>query len=418
MVLSAVFDGTCRAVAAPEAELDFAHWSVPQFLAYAREHNPLYLAAAQSVKLAEADLITAGLLPNPVLSYQEQFIGGLAKSQGGQTERAPGIAMDIDISGRWFKRQEAARHALRAQAFGYEEFDRLFRSTFTRAFFRHLFLQEQVTIRKRFLENYEKLVAASRTRAASGDLSRFELDRLELERLRYEADEGLAEQQVETSMRGLLRLLGEAADGPLPSLPRKLEFKPLAALGVRVDTAGPNHRPDLARLEAELAQSQSIVGLKRREAFPKLSWNAEYRFKGPEKYPGFGFSLALPLFDRNQGEIARAEANRRILEHRVEARRLEIQSEIQTALSELRRRERLLLDWEARGLLSKNESVGRRALEAYVQRAYSLVAFLESQRETLKVQQDYYEQLYLYYLAIESYETAVSSAGSSATSNL
>ena len=67
--------------------------------------------------------------------------------------------------------------------------------------------------------------------------------------------------------------------------------------------------------------------------------------------------------------------------------------------------------YETINLLEKNKEVQGKFRTAYNRGASNLVTFLEAEKNYITVLRGYYEQLYLYYNAIESYKAAIGKLG-------
>ena len=61
--------------------------------------------------------------------------------------------------------------------------------------------------------------------------------------------------------------------------------------------------------------------------------------------------------------------------------------------------------------MDKNKEVQGKFRTAYIRGASNLVTFLEAEKNYITVLKGYYEQLYLYYNAIESYKASIGKLG-------
>jgi cobalt-zinc-cadmium efflux system outer membrane protein len=97
-------------------------------------------------------------------------------------------------------------------------------------------------------------------------------------------------------------------------------------------------RPDLAASRSNLEQYRSLDRLATREALPNLRVQGIAEREGPGAATrwGLGLSLALPLFDRNQGIRFSRDAEVREASLRVDASRLQVQTEVRDALQAYR----------------------------------------------------------------------------------
>jgi outer membrane protein TolC len=159
-------------------------------------------------------------------------------------------------------------------------------------------------------------------------------DRVALQAARAALDK--LDQRQLTLKHQLNTLLGLAPDAATP-LADTVELPPFDPAAVRASLPGlPDRRPDLLALRMGYAQADEQV----REAilmqFPDLvlgggfnSDNAKVINGGPN------LSVGLPIFDRNQGGVAMANATRAQLHAEYSARLAAVTAEVESTLSEI-----------------------------------------------------------------------------------
>ncbi len=398
-------------------------WSIEEIEEYAISNNPLYLSAKQNINIAKGDVITASLYRNPIFSYQSQFLpfGNTttntllgSTSTGGPVEHAPSITQDIDVAGVISQRTKVAQKGLEVSIYDFEDFDRLFRLRLRQNYWLYLYTQELVNFQEDFYDNYSDLVKSTSFRAEKGDISPLEYDRILLEKLRIEKD--LRDAQILRSQiaRDLRFLIGISPKNQTLVFKEKLKYISIQELGLRLKDFTIEDRPDLKKLYAQVVQSKLNIELKKKEgnAVTFLNLGGEFRQKGNESYTGVFASIPLKIFDRNQGEILKSEEQykKAILDY--ESKRKQIYAEVRYAIKELLSREELLQNYQKVNLLEKNREIQAKYRKAYLRGATNLVTFLEAERNYLTVLRNYYEQLYLYYNAIENFRAAIGKLGS------
>ncbi len=409
---------------AEDIESVLSEWSIDKIEKYATTNNPLYLAEKQNINILRGDVITAALYRNPVLNYQAQFLPlnsnasynpftGGSTSAGGAPEYAPSITQDFDVGGVINKRTEVAKKGFLAQIASFEDFDRLFRLRLRQNYWLYLYVNELIHFQKDFYINYNDLLKLTKFRADKGDISPLEYDRLNLERIRIEKeykDSEILRAQVAKEMRFLI---GISPKNQVLVINGKLKFFSTKDLGLDLVSFNIEDRPDLKSLQLNASKNRLNIELKKKEGSiaPFLNLGGEVRNKGNETYAGIFATIPLKVFDRNQGEILKAEELYKKSSLEVESKRKQIYAEIRAAVRELISREELLSSYESINLLEKNKDVQGKFRTAYIRGASNLVTFLEAEKNYLTVLRGYYEQLYLYYNAIESYKAAIGKLG-------
>ncbi len=407
-----------------DIETNLADWSLDKIEKYATSNNPLYLAEKQNISIIRGDVISAALYRNPIFNYQAQFlpingatsvynpITGYSNS-GGPPEFAPAITQDFDVGGVIEQRTQVAKKAFLAQIASFQDFDRLFRLRLRQNYWLYLYVSELINFQKEFYLNYNDLLKLNKFRAEKGDISPLEYDRLILERIRIEKDYKDSEILRAQVAKDLRFLIGISPKNQILVLNGKLKFFSTKDLGLNLLDFNIEDRPDLKSLQLNVAKNRLNIELKKKEGglAPFLNLGGEVRHKGNETYAGMFATVPLKVFDRNQGEIVKAEEQYKKSVLELESKRKQIYAEIRAAVRELNAREELLSSYETINLMDKNKEVQGKFRTAYIRGASNLVTFLEAEKNYITVLKGYYEQLYLYYNAIESYKASIGQLG-------
>lgn len=307
-----------------------------------KNYSPELQAERSQVAMAQADLMAAQTYSNPSVEFTTK-----------RGEQQTTLSTDVPIFGQRGKRIEAAQagiEAARAQL----------RLVYARAlqdaardFMSLLVAQER---EQRWVEARQDLETAVRIVAGqveAGSRSRYDLTRLEIERATLEAS--LAEAQTET----LLASANLAADVGEPAWrPRALGSIVPRWETLSFDAMWPQARERLPVVRAALADvefANRIIDMERREAYPVPQISVgrinERDDVGARAHnTQYGVSMAIPLFDRNQGPIARAEAQAQGMRLRSRAVILVAEGELRRATEQLNRRQQLTERFEKEGL--------------------------------------------------------------------
>lgn len=155
--------------------------------------------------------------------------------------------------------------------------------------------------------------------------------------------------------------------------------------------------PSVAAAEATLQAAELAVVRERRSVFGAPSLQAGVEWGDPasdsahELLPTFGVSIPLPLFDRNRGPIAQAQAERDRARAELAAARLLVQQRLVEGLRERESlRARLVRDQD---LVVRAERVAAKSLTAYREGASALPAVLEARRAARDVLGQYVDDL-------------------------
>jgi cobalt-zinc-cadmium efflux system outer membrane protein len=140
-----------------------------------------------------------------------------------------------------------------------------------------------------------------------------------------------------------------------------------------------DNRPDLRAAEADRERARADHRLARANAWWDITPQVEYQRIGPDDTIGFGISFPLRIFDRNQGEIARTQAEITRVDAFREATALQVLAALDTDReAALIQRERVI---SLRDVYLPKARQARDTVEyAYRRGGQSLLDFLDAQR--------------------------------------
>ena len=167
------------------------------------------------------------------------------------------------------------------------------------------------------------------------------------------------------------------------------------------------NRPDIRAAEAAREKARADANLARANAWWDVTPQLEYkRTDSNEQTVGFGITMPLRIFDRNQGEIARTRAETSRVDAVREAVANEALSEVDTAFSTLlTEREKVVA---LRDIYLPKAQKARDTVEfAYRRGGASLIDFLDAQRTYRETSLEYLRALGNYATARYQLEAAV-----------
>jgi cobalt-zinc-cadmium efflux system outer membrane protein len=396
-----------------EARAEGGSLTMEQAVAIALERNRDAIAARLEMRAAELDKVAAGLYPNPVLSYS---IGNLPIGSGSPynvTSGAPAspgffsqpvhnvaLAEIIDVWSKRGARLRAADRGLEHRRFAVEDALREIAYAVRSAFADVVREQSERQLSYDIRDRYAETVRLSRTRFSAGEISESEFRKIELEGLKYQTAVIAADTEYDLARTKLAALLAlpSVADLPQPlvdEVPSEPAL-PEAALVARAL----ERRPDVRAAERARALAEANLGAARREALPDLTLSASYthsEFTVSGDNPntlGFGLALPLPLFDRNQANIGRAELDIRRAANETARLEIVVRSEVGEAARKFERAKLLLGVFEQGGMLDRADNALRVAEKSYKAGAISLIELLEAQRTYLETRAEYLRAQY------------------------
>lgn len=347
--------------------------SLEQLEQMALEGNPTLAQAAAQVQVAAGRTLQAGLYPNPSVGYSGAEISGPASGgeHGGFVQQTIVTAGKLGLSRAVFQQEQAqAEEQAKAQRLRVLNSVRLL-------YYQTLGAQHLVSWRKRLAALAQEAVDISHQLFNVGQADQPDLLQAEVEAQQAQLDLGTAQHDLERSWRQLAAVVGN------PSLKRQ-------ALAGKLDEALPELDWDksLATLLEESPERKvAQVGVQRAEAALKraqVEWIPDVTLRGGIYYnferfaPGNavigpeGFAeirIPLPVFDRNQGNIAAAQADLERARREVQRVELSLRQRLSATFAEYLTIRRTVETYSTRIL-----PTARQAYELYLQRYQQMAA--------------------------------------------
>ncbi|MEZ5351329.1 MAG: TolC family protein [Bryobacteraceae bacterium] len=381
-----------EAVAPPPLSLDQAtHEAIA---------NNLDLAAERlNISVAEASEITARLRPNPVLTVAGQTLNLLGAAYNPNTPLGPNqlnLHTDFPFE-RGHKREERialAREEKTLAELGVREIMRQVVFGVQTAFVDVQEARERLNLAMENLRSLEGVVAVNEARFRSGDLAQVELERSRVAALQYRTAVQQAQLQVDQAKTRLQLLIGRKQTTPGFEVQSEIRRDEVATTESEIAKLALARRPDLLLSQRTQARSQADLRLQLANGVTDYTIGAEYTRQSAWGVSGSSvgvyFSVPLRVYNRNQGEIARAQREIALAKARSEATVVSIQSEVQRAWRQYTVSKELLASVE-RGMLAKAKSVRDTTEYSYRRGEASLVEFLDAQRAFNDVMQTFHE---------------------------
>jgi cobalt-zinc-cadmium efflux system outer membrane protein len=373
------------------------------FEAMALQRNPTLAQADAAIRAAEGRQRQAGLFPNPVAGY---FLEEFAfRSPGESAEQGAFIEQTIPLGGKLGKaRNVFARE--RDQAVIQAEAQRLrLTNSIRMLYFETLGTQRLVELRADLSRLAREAVAITKELANVGQADRPDQLEIEIEAERAEIEFLNAQNDWTRAWQTLAAMVGN------PTLaPARLAGNPeddLAPLNETqlLDTLL-QQSPDLRVAKAGVERARAVVVRERAERVPDLflrgglGYNYE-RFepvspslagqrKGVEGRLEVGVNV--PIFNRNQGGIAAAEADLAIAERDVERVQLELRTRFAAGFREYRNAQQLAERYRT-NVIPRAREAYETYLKNFRQMAASYPQVLIAQRTLFQVEVEYAKAL-------------------------
>jgi cobalt-zinc-cadmium efflux system outer membrane protein len=303
----------------------------------------------QELTQADADIITAGLRTNPLVYMDSQMIpyGSFDQERpGGPTQYDVNITLPWDVSGKRQARTVVARMARTSIEAQFQDVVRRQLDGLYRAFVDLQSARLDVLTARAALARQQGLLADLERR--EGDAERRAAGVANLAFLIEQTRAALADAEAEydearETMGVLLNLPPGEVGGLEPTGSLRVVTPPppgeqLVSLALRL-------RPDIAAARSGVSRASAELKLQRANRFDDvylfydpltIQDNSPYDAASASSW-GVGLTFALPIFNRNQGNIARAESNIAQTKTELSAAERRVVAEVRLAEREFRR---------------------------------------------------------------------------------
>jgi outer membrane protein, heavy metal efflux system len=313
--------------------------------------GPALNAAAEVVAQARADLTTASLFPNPQLTGATtlQKLGGhfTPENPGGPPQYSIDVAQPLDpiLFGKRTAAIQSAKRALDVAGADFAEAQRQRRADVAAAFFDALETRATLGLVRADLEALRRVETLTRRRLELGGAPPIDVDRARLAVASAAQDLRNAELAEVGALTTLRALLGRTAAEPGFGIQGTLEVDAPAPAPDIEAVAGiaEDQRPDVVSLKRQVARWEAEARLQRRQGLPTLQAQVGYIYQHQEPVGApnqneweAAVSMSVPLFDRNQGNIAKAASQARQARYALEATRAALRAELEQAVAAFR----------------------------------------------------------------------------------
>jgi cobalt-zinc-cadmium efflux system outer membrane protein len=375
-------------------------------------HNHTLLAARTTIQQSEAEEITANLRPNPVFFTDWDYLPAFTPSSMNSTYIHDSTEADMGLS-YLFERGKKRQHRLQAA----KDITAVMRSqvvdnerglTFQVA---TLFTEAQLAestldLAQRDLKSFQNTVDIGETQFKAGGISENDYLKIKLQLLQFETDFEQAQLARVQALSDLRQLLGYESVSPDYDVADAFDYIPLKANLVDLQMTALQNRPDLRAAKQGVSAANSQYLLQKAIGKQDVTISANYSHVNAINAASIYGSIPLPIFNRNQGEIARTRYAITQAQEQQAATSGQVMTDVKDAYEGLQSNDSVVRLYRSSYLDVSQKS---RDISEYAYRrgAASLLDFLDAERSYRATQLAYRQTLASYLLALEQLREAV-----------
>lgn len=378
----------------------------------ALQNNHNLLAARTTIPQSEAQEITANLRPNPTLFTDWEYLplvhpGGSFKDYlHDSTEGDIGMSYLFERGKKRQHRLRAAKDATAVTRSQVADNERTLTFQVAQLFINVQLAQSSLELARQDLKSFETAVDISEKRYKAGGISENDYLKIKLQMLQFQQDveqSQLAKAQALSDLRQLLGYESVPADYDITG---PFDYQPLPlALGQLQDKALAN-RPDLRAAVQGITAAGSQYELAKANGKGDVTATANYSHVNAISAVTFNVSVPLPIFNRNQGEIARTRYAITQAQQQQSAAQGQVMTDVRDAYEALQTSDRVAQYFRSGYLevAQKNRDISE---YAYRRGAATLLDFLDAERSSRATQLAWRQTIAAYLTALEQSRGAV-----------
>ncbi len=375
-------------------------------------HNHTLRAERTLIKQNQAQEITANLRPNPTLVGDAQFIpifqpDNFSSDYLNESQQFDlGLGYLFERGGKRQRRLQAAKDQTAVTVSQVTDAERTLAFNVGQQFVDVLLAESTLQFAEQDLKSFQQTVDVGEAQYKAGAISEGDYLKIKLQLLQFQTDVSSARLARVQALVSLRELLGYDAVPANFDVIGDLAYQPLQASVEDLQAKALNLRPDLRAAQLGVTAAQSQILLAQANGKQDITGTGDYTHVGGVSSASLFFSMPLPIFNRNQGEIART---RFALTQAQETQQLAsdtVLGDVSNAYEGLKSNDEVVQLYVA-GYLKQAQDSRDISEYAYRRGAATLLDFLDAERSYRAIQLAYRQALASYMTALEQLKTAV-----------
>ncbi len=376
------------------------------------KHNHSLQAARTTILQNQALEITANLRPNPTLSGDAQFLPFFNPSNFNGNYMDNGAQFDLGVGylfERGKKRQhrvEAAKDQTAVTTATVDDNARTLTFNVASQFIGALLAQSELDLANKDLASFQQTVDISQASFTAGAMSGGDLLKIKLQLLQFQMDVSAAKLARVQALASLRQLLGYESVPESYEVVGDLEYKPVKLGEDDLKAMALRQRPDVRAAQLGITAAQSQLSLAQANGKRDVNAQVNYTHVAALSTASLFGTIQLPIFDRNQGEIARTRyAITQSQELSSEQASIAL-TDVSNSYEGLRTDDEVVQLYQS-GYLKQAEDSRDISQYAYQHGSASLLDFLDAERSYRATELAYRQALASYMTSLEQLRQAV-----------
>jgi outer membrane protein, heavy metal efflux system len=379
-------------------------------LALRQNHN--LLATRTTIQQNQAQEVTANLRPNPTLFADWEYLPlyrpgiGILDYLKNATEFDVGMSYLFERGKKRQHRLKAAQDATGVTRSSVVDNERTLTFQVAQLFINAQLAQSTLDLAHQDLKSFQNTVDISQSQFNAGGMSENDFLKVKLQLLQFQQDVEQAQLAKAQALSDLRQQLGYEAvpeeydvRGPFDYLPVTLRIEDLQMQALA-------NRPDLRAAQLGITAADSQYQLAKVNGKQDVTGSSNYSHESGLSAITFSVSVPLPIFDRNQGEIARTRSAMTQAQEQQVAARGQVLTDVKDAYEGVLEGDRIVKYFRS-GYLDVSQKSRDISEYSFRRGATALLDFLDAERTYRATQLAYRQAIAAYLQALEQLREAV-----------
>ena len=380
----------------------------------ASQYNHSLLAARTTIAQNQAQEVTANLRPNPTLFTDWEYLplpgvhpdAGLTTYLHDSTEGDVGISYLFERGQKRQNRLKAAKDATAVTRSTVVDNERTLAFQVGQLFYNVLLAESTLDLANQDLKSFQDTLSISEFQYKAGGMSQSDFLQVKLQSAQFQTSVEQATLARAQALSDLRLQLGEESVPPNYDVTGPFEYQPLTVKIEDLQAKALANRPDLRAAQQGIVAAQSQYGLAKANGKQDVTFSTNYSHVNGLSSETFSVSIPLPIFDRNQGNIAQTRiAITQVREQQLQAQG-QVLADVRDAYLGLEANGRVVQLYRS-GVLDDAKQSRDISEYAFRRGATPLLNFLQAQRSYDAIELSYRQALAAYLTAIEQLRQAV-----------
>lgn len=386
--------------------------TLDQAIDLALAHNHALKATRTMILQNQAQEITANLRPNPNFGFDSQFIPIFSPSDFSLDNLNLTQQFDVGLSylfERGHKRQrrlQAARDQTAVTRAQVTDAERALAFNVGQEFVSVLLAESSLQFAQEDLKDFQNTVDIAQAQFNAGDISEADYLKIKLQLLQFQTDASTARLAKAQALVALRQLLGYDAVPANYEVVGDLTYQPLKTGLDDLQAKALRERPDFQAALLGVTAAQSQIQLAKANSKVDVTGTYDFTHTAAQNSASIFASFDLPIFNRNQGELARTRYALTQAEETQQSASDTVMSDVSNAYEAVKSNDEVLQLYNT-GYLKQAKDSRDISEYAYKRGAASLLDFLDAERSYRAAQLAYRQALASYMTALEQLKQAV-----------